>query len=256
LLREWILLSAKVGWLYGPCGGNCETILRTASIAAARAHDAPWVIWGSSALESHEAKDYVNYRALGTRSNGCIGRFLRRSVAKLEILVQSPSKVRKIPSLLYPHVGYHALKFNLLSIAQRVHLAMPLRTAIKPRAVPPFTEEQPGFVHFFDYVEWDSINAIQILEMKLGWQHPEGRDSRFDCTVHCLTNYQQIRTHGISHDGVNFCNFVREGKMDRSEALQREEAIVRSIGNERDKLLAQVGLSAEKIPPVSRAMAP
>jgi hypothetical protein len=55
---------------------------------------------------------------------------------------------------------------------------------------------------------------------------------------------------------VNFCNFVREGKMDRSEALQREEAIVRSIGNERDKLLAQVGLSAEKIPPVSRAMAP
>jgi hypothetical protein len=175
-------------------------------------------------------------------------------VARFRILANSPSKVRKIPSLLYPHVGYHTLKFNVLSIRQRVRLGMAFRTAIKPRAVPPFTEDHPRFVHFFDYVEWDSIHAIQILEKKLGWKHPEGRDSRFDCTVHCLTNYQQIQTHGISHDGVNFCNFVREDKMDRSEALQREEAIVRSVGSERDELLTKIGLSADKIPPVSRAM--
>jgi len=239
LLREWIQLSAKVGELYGPCGGNCEAILRTASIEAARRHRAPFVIWGSSALES---KDYASYINRGKRLPGRAARRLAHTASRLNSLANDWSKARRIPKMLYSHLGYHAVAYDLASISQRVNLGFPPRYALRPRYVPPFTDTDPQFVHFFDYVPWDSITGIKVLEDELNWRHPDGRESRFDCLVHCLGNHQHVGAYGISADGANYCNFIREGRMDREAAMRGESAVVGSIDDEVQELLERVGL--------------
>jgi hypothetical protein len=246
LLKEWILLSGRVGWMFGPCGGNCEAFLRTAAISAARANGAPFVMWGSSALESMTIDAYTDYRELGTRRIGRVAGPLKGAAERLGRLARDPSKIRNLPRLarskVAPYVGRSAFRFCAISIQQRIQFGMPLRVAVRPRFVPPFTNEDPQFVHFFDYVEWDSVHSIQTLETELGWRHPPGVDSRFDCAVHCLGNFDHLRLWGISHDGVNFCNFVREGKMSRAEALAREATIASYVKRERAELIASVGL--------------
>ena len=239
LVREWIHLSKKRGELYGPCGGNCEAIIRTAAIDTARSQGAPFVIWGSSALES---KDYASYVNRGKRQSGEVVRRLKTASSRLNSLASDPSKARKIPGMVTSHIGYHAIMFDITSISQRLRLGFPYRYALRPRYVPPFTETDPTFVHFFDYVPWDSMRGIETLKRELNWQHPAGRESRFDCLVHCLGNRQHLRTHGITADGANYCNFVREGKLTREAAMNGEKAVAESVEGEVEELLERVGL--------------
>ena len=105
---------------------------------------------------------------------------------------------------------------------QRRALKFPLPLAVKPFAVPEFSEDKPKFIHFYDYVRWDSIKNVGLLEKEVGWKHPVGKDTRFDCTLECISNTWYLRDYGISHVGVNLCNMVRAGRMSREEAMRRE----------------------------------
>jgi hypothetical protein len=239
VLKQWIQLSEKLGRLYGPCGGNCEAILRTAAIKTARSQGTPFVIWGSSALES---KNYTRYVNRGKRQHGAAATRLKEMTTGLNSLASDLRKVRKIPKMIYPFVGYHAIMFGLASIYQRFKLGFPYRYALKPRYVPPFTDRDPVFVHFFDYISWDSISNTDVLKNELKWRHPESRDSRFDCIVHCLGNQEHLRTYGITADGANYCNFIREGKIDRKTATNNEKMIAASVDGEVEELLQKVGL--------------
>jgi hypothetical protein len=241
VVREWILLSERMGGLYGACGGNCEAILRKVATDTARDTGAPFVLWGSSALEGG---DYAAYLSKGKPKKGKTARKLKRNAVRLGKLAKAPAKIRKLPDIAYPHVGWHALKFDLYSIRQRKALGFPWRTARKPRYIQPFTDEDPRFVHFFDYVQWDSIRGARLLAEEVGWEHPPGREARFDCALHSLGNRQHLQTHGISADGANFCNFIREGGMERDAALAGEAAVVASLDGELREVLAKVGVAS------------
>jgi hypothetical protein len=231
LLRESLLISKKVGYLTQYCG-NCEAIIRSVSINSAKKHGIAFILWGSSALETISNQDYENYRKIGTRNSSKSNNLMVTAKTKWNALVKDPSKIRRLPKVIYPFVGYHSLKYKIFSIAQRVFLQFPFRYAIRPNSVPPFSEKDPAFVHFFDYIPWDSIRNITLLKEILKWEHPGDRITRFDCGIHCLGNYDYLKRYGISHDGVNFCNFIRENRMSREEVMIRENEIINKINEE------------------------
>ena len=118
LLKQWIQLSGKLGGLYGLCGGNCEAILRFAAIDTARTRGAPFVIWGSSAIESGNYARYLNVGKQGPIA-AAVAR-LKEAASRLRSLAKDLSKARKIPALAYSHIGYHAIMFDLTSVASHV----------------------------------------------------------------------------------------------------------------------------------------
>lgn len=81
-----------------------------------------------------------------------------------------------------------------------------------------------------------------MLEDELEWKRPENKLARFDCALHSLVNYASLKSFNISADGVNFCNFVREKRMTREEAVLAERDIQDSVDTECDEIRERVGL--------------
>jgi hypothetical protein len=254
LIRESLLVSKKVGSFINFCG-NCEVMLRTVCINTAKKYNVPFVFWGSSALESHNNLNYENYRNLGKRKkldlvkrliNG-ISNWIKIIQKGIIIIIQNPKKIRMIPCRLYPYFGYHSLSYKVLSIIQRLQMNVSFKYAVRPHAIPPFSEINPKFIHFFDYISWDSVWGTKVLKEDLGWKHPKDRESRFDCLLHCFANYNYIKKYNISSDGVNYCNVIREHKMERNDAMVRENDIRGSVYGDCVELIKQVGLKNDNI---------
>ena len=247
LLSESLLISQKVGHLTQFCG-NCEAIIRMVSMNTAKSYGVPYVLWGSSALETLSNANYEKYRSIGQSKKAAPSSFLSSTRRRIGAVLRNPRRIREIPRMIYPQVGYHAIKYDLLSIFQRLRLDFPIKYALTPHSIPPFAEHDPKFVHFYDYIAWDSMENMRILKDELNWKHPIDRPSRFDCSIHCLHNYEYLRRYGISHDGVNFCNFIRDNKMSRKEGMAREDHIRNSVDGECRELIERVGLEHYRMP--------
>jgi len=240
VLREWIRMAGKLGGFYGNCGGNCEAILRFAAITTAKMHRVPFVLWGSSIIESG---NYAHYLSRGKEDFATVAvSRMKILMSRLHSLVKDFGKVRKLPSIIYFHIGYHSIMYRLACIYQRLRMGFPYRYAFKPQSVPPFTDNDPKFIHFFSYVSWDSLDNAEVLMKELQWTHPVGRTSRFDCFIHCLLNQECLNFYGISGDGANACKFIRAGKMEREAAEKCEQFTVESLDRDVDELLETVGL--------------
>jgi len=209
LLKASYNLSKRTGMIWG-CA-NCPAILKMVPINIARKYKVPFVIWGSSILETVDDNKYKKNRS---------------------------KAVKRI--LNDPLIIYYGIQYVFYRTVQRIALKFPIRYVLNPFRTPPFTDENPKFIHFYDYVHWDSMRNVQLLEQEIGWKHPVGKDSRFDCTLHCVINLFYKKDYGISHDGLSFCNFVREGKMSRDEALAREHEAENSARKEYTALIERL----------------
>jgi len=247
MLKESLLVSKKLGVLWHQCG-NCEAILRNMSVSIAQTHKTPFVIWGSSALESGDNRTYESYKNLGSVNRRSPVAILQKVISKIRILLNTPKRIYEIPRRVYSYLGYHVIRYYFYSISERLSLDFPYRFAFRPHAIPPFTSEHPKFVHFFDYVDWDSISNLETLKKEMNWRHPVGQDSRWDCTIHCLGNRQSLETVGISDDGKNSCNFIREHKVDREDARKSEVSLRESVEGECEELFQRIGLEHYKTP--------
>ncbi len=224
LLKQNYQLSKRYHIYLDGCM-SCEAILRVVSMNAARANQIPFVLWGSSALEGFGANKISVINASGEGQNGSDDRAF---FEKIKTITRKPIKILR-------HIPYYF--YNIL---QRILLKFPIKVALIPGSTPPLSQEKPQFVSFFDYIQWDSISNVSILKEELGWQHPEGKDIRFDCRLHCVGNYNRLDSAGITSDGINFCNMIREGKMSRDEAVNREQKIAERVGEEYQSLVKEI----------------
>jgi 7-cyano-7-deazaguanine synthase in queuosine biosynthesis len=247
LIRESLLISEKVGSFVNFCG-NCEALLRSAAMKVARYYKVPFVFWGSTSLESHYNENYERYLNLGRLKKINLSPIANGIKRKFIVLLKEPKKISRIPQKLYRYIGFHSIKYKVFSAIQRFKMKLPMRYVLRPHSIPPFTEENPRFIQFYDYISWNSMQDINVLKQELNWNHPDGRDSRFDCLLHCFANYNFLKMYNISSDGVNFCNFIREGKMTREEALFREENIRNSTKKECLEIIKRFGLKSYKLP--------
>ena len=233
VLRESYLLARKYGVMWWGTCDNCEPILRTAAISVARKHRTPIVMWGSSLIE---ASDITKYQESQTGQGS-----QSRKNSLLNLMGKIIGKLFTDPIKIISHG-----KLHLYSIMLRLSLGLPLRYALNPLSTPPLTNENPKFIPLFNYIQWDSIRNTGFLESELGWKHPPGRDSRFDCELHCVNNYNLLRQNGISSDGVSFNNFIREGKLTRQEGMNREAHIEAELETEYQELLVKLDFPGHK----------
>lgn len=235
LIRESLSISEILGSFVATCG-DCEVMIRTVSLNVAREYDVPFILWGSSSIESGGEKGYEKYRHSKNRFEIIKSQFtgLRLTYKKI---------IKLIPRLI---------KYFTLVIYQRILMNVPLRYALNPFATVPFTENNPKFIHFFDYINWDCIREIELLKNVLRWEHPENRESRFDCLLHSFGNHKSLQVNHISSDGVNYCNFIRENKITRQEAYFNEINIKDSVNRECEEIIKKIGLKNYKMPVISQ----
>jgi len=78
-------------------------------------------------------------------------------------------------------------------------------------------------VEFFDYVQWDEKKIENTIETKLKWKKLKDVKSswRFDCLVHSIKDYFYLNSVGFTERDDLLSNMIREGMINREEALQR-----------------------------------
>jgi hypothetical protein len=228
LLREILEVSRVLGCYTRTCT-NCELMLRNVAIQTAREYDVPVILWGSASAESAEVEEYEEYRS--GRSPAAI---VSGKLASFKRLKLTPGKVLK----LLPH----ALKYTLLSIRHRMGMGVPLSCVLNPYRLMPFPESSPAVVHYFDYASWDPVAKTGLLKEELGWRHPPGRESRFDCRLYAFVEHRHLTLHGITDSGAIDCLLVREGKISRDDALRRESATQERVVAECDELVRSLDL--------------
>jgi hypothetical protein len=255
LRANFLLLQYGSG--FKPCM-NCEVVLRTISINVAKQYSVPCILWGSSALESITDKNYERYKQLGQQHNrqfqvfvGSIKKIAKASTSIQEFLRALHSSYHRICVIVRKavHVFNRPVKYVFLAgiyrifiVLQRVQMRVPVKYLFGVRTQVPFSDT-PAFIHFYDYIEWDSIRQTRLLEDVLCWKHPQHSIDRFDCQLHCYVNYAHLRAHGISHDGVNFCNMIREQKATREDAFFKEKYVQDTVREECEHISSVIGIS-------------
>ncbi len=75
-------------------------------------------------------------------------------------------------------------------------------------------------IPFYEYIHYNEAEVIRTVENKFGWSKPKGTDS---CSSNCQLNALGIEVHrkryGISPYVIPLARDVREGLVDREEAL-------------------------------------
>lgn len=219
MLEELLRISQIGGTFFNTCM-NCEANIRAIAINAAAEHRVPFLFHGTAAVEK-----------VGTPP------FMRRR-----------SFLRRIPSRSRPRLFYHAARYCLHSIRQRMEMKLPLRLRFLPKGIPHFPDGETQTIHFYDYIEWEPAEAVALLKDTLGWRCPPDREHRFDCLLHCLANHHWLRELGITWDGFIYAAMVREELITREQALAREQATQHSLEKECARTIATVGMKGYRMP--------
>jgi hypothetical protein len=135
-------------------------------------------------------------------------------------------------------------------------MGAPLSCVLNPFRLMPFPASKPTVEHFFDYTSWNPLETTALLEKELGWQHPPDRQSRFDCRLYAFVEHRHLKQTGVTDSGAIDCIFVREGKMTRERALEREYSRQERVERECAELVRSIGLEDLRIRLPARQVAP
>jgi len=100
------------------------------------------------------------------------------------------------------------------------------------------------WVELFNYVEWNEKEIISRIESELGWKSPPELEStwRFDCRVKHLVDFMYIKMLGMTDKDDFYAKMVREGLIEREDALQRLQNENKLHFDEIQLLLNQAGI--------------
>ncbi|MGA8856921.1 MAG: hypothetical protein WB643_07125 [Candidatus Bathyarchaeia archaeon] len=120
-------------------------------------------------------------------------------------------RFRRNQHYLHPLRLYHYLLVQADTLANRVY-----RT---------FSTNTPFFVHWFNYVPYDTQRILSTIIDNVGWSKPDSSasGSRFDCKIGALKDrmYRQIRGYSIHEEVLS--KMIREGTVTRNVALEAIE---------------------------------
>ncbi|TKJ38356.1 ATPase [candidate division LCP-89 bacterium B3_LCP] len=79
------------------------------------------------------------------------------------------------------------------------------------------------FLDLFHYIPWKEDEVLERIQEELGWDYPRDLDSswRFDCRIAHLKDYMYLKTLGITEKDDFYAKMIREGMIERDEAIQR-----------------------------------
>ena len=242
LLRQSLQISKAIGSFVMTCM-SCDTLIKAIPVKVAEQRGIPFVLFGDSVRESvrlmklRSESESVDYEDM--RSNSLITRVVEIR-SKLKGVNMTPLKFMRI----FPRL----VCYRLLTLYQLLSLGVPFRYALFPNLGAGTSKKGPKMIHFYDYVDWDPVGDLVILERDLGWKHPPGRISRFDCSLSCLGNHAALQKGGITGNGIISCNLIREGLMRREEAFEKEQLAIHTAAEGCHKIVNEFGLNDFVLP--------
>jgi hypothetical protein len=92
-------------------------------------------------------------------------------------------------------------------------------------------------VHLPNHMDWDYRQIAETLQKEFNWQRPDsGKDAHFDCELAPLQDHLKVKRFGFGQMTIKNSVLIRDGHMDRREALNRckqeqleEPAILQTI---------------------------
>jgi len=223
MVKETLRIAEITGVFSGVCG-NCETNVRFAAIQIAQQYNVPFILYGSSRSESAGVPSFISW-----------GTVIKR--------VSTPRNIKDMFRLWY-HLG----KYYYYNIRQGMELGYrPFRMRFWPKPRVPFPKGIRA-IRFYDYIEWDTLNKLSLLEKELGWKTKNGKKHRFNCSLRCFGNYTWFQQSGITTDGFNFSTWIRGNNMSREEALASEIGSREKREAECMDVIERVGLKNYKMP--------
>jgi 3'-phosphoadenosine 5'-phosphosulfate sulfotransferase (PAPS reductase)/FAD synthetase len=239
---EAIHMSKSIGRFFRTCS-NCENNIRTMAINESLARGIPYIIWGSTDYEDAVERYTVN---------GKERKAFRHSFGNGGVLI---SAFRFLSGAGFPLIyktPYRLIKYWQYITRDNFDIGAPggLRK-LNPLHQVPFNHKNVRVIYFFDHVKYNPLLQIETLRSELGWEAPTGRESRIDCKLHCLQNYSFTSRTGISQDGFGMANLVRNGLMDRADALRRESLIRERLEHECLETLKDLGFTDYVLEPLS-----
>jgi hypothetical protein len=155
-----------------------------------------------------------------------------------------------IPSHRKLKAASHALRYLYYTVRNNLDVGVPEGwRKVLPAVRPSFEGRSVETIYLYDYVPYDPCAFVDILKKELGWQAPEGKESRMDCKLYSLEAYKHLERTGITKDGFTFSVLIRYGLMSRAEAKSKEESIARDLLGQCDRLLEELGVDREGIVP-------
>ncbi len=133
-------------------------------------------------------------------------------------------RLRKLPiGKLLQFFNYQSRAYFRL-VDQRRQFRMPPSNCLDVYRRAEKPADGPQSIHVFDYVQWDQGVIEQTLMSETGWIKPDKTLSwRYDCSLEPFLDYTYKKEFGISTVGIYLSQLIRDGKMDRQEAMKMME---------------------------------
>lgn len=247
MLKDSLRISQTLGSFVLTCL-SCDTIIKAIPIKVAKEKNIPFVFFGETARES------VRLTKIRSKLEAATYQDVRsRSLITSLVEMRSQLQAANMTPLKFARILPRLLRYRLLTAYQLLSLGMPLRHALFPNLGSVASKAGLHFVYFYDYIDWDPVKGLAILEAELGWKHPPNRKSRFDCRLNCFGGYGALQKGGISGNGLISCNLIREGLLSREEALEAEEWVERTVEKECMDVIDQLDLESFVFPGSAKA---
>ena len=223
MIRSILKIGEAVNGYFHVCG-NCETGIRSAAVSVAIKHPVPFILHGDDPF------------SVAGSSPNFIGS--RKLLSKL-----------KQNKKVIPRVVFYLLPYLLRSILQQREMGLSLRQSMFHLLTTiPWPADRVEVLHFFQFVPWDPYKSINIIKEEVGWKAPEGKDTRFDCKVHCFQNHHWIMESGISHDGFLRSAQLRWGIINKDKAVADENYIQKHTEEECMQMVKELRLKNYRMP--------
>lgn len=178
----------------------CHVGCVTSPFKAALSHGVPLVIWGEPS--SDYAGGYYGYKEMNPADERWFNRMINLSI-----------NAEDMQGFIPPDADVDPRDFDILK--------MPDRTLIENANI--------RSIHLGDYIQWDAIRQIKVLNEELGWEptetenlHPHYYGEKIDCFLQGTRDYLRYIKRGYSRTNQRANLEIRSGELSREEALQME----------------------------------
>lgn len=249
MLQEALLMSRDLGRFVKYCG-NCENNLRSFAINEASRRNIPYLLWGATDFEDsaksfQAASSSMKFREQWGTAKYKLGKARQHTGTLVGAHVPWSRKLRAVG---------HAAMYMFYCVCDNLAIGAPEGwRKLSPFLEVTFARKPVQAVYFYDYIQYDPSGHVETLRRELQWESPDDQQSRFDCRIVALKELQQLRTTGLTASGFTMASLVRTGRLDREEALKKEQEVRRRLVDVCREVAEQVGVDINEMLAVPEA---
>ncbi|MBL7196917.1 MAG: hypothetical protein ISS47_02330 [Candidatus Omnitrophica bacterium] len=240
------ILKYRDKWYELGICGNCTNSVYAFVINEATRGKIPFIIWGGTGFEmeahtitysSYSDPNTITFEQKFGRNIGIKRKLKKALLDILDILRSRITLVNKCKSVL------HYLRYMYYCVRDNIDMGVSKGWKnLDPFLHVCFENRNVKKVPFYDYIKSDPYKYIETLKRETNWEAPFAKESRMDCKLHSIVNYLCLKNTGITQDGFFFSVLVRNGLLNRTEAMEKEEIVKRDLKSERQKVYEELGV--------------